>query len=137
MIQPFVDKFMSQEESIRGVLKHLSVSFQYRDLVELVIRSIGYEDEYTQVPDPERITEIDHGDYQGTLVFVIAEDGYQPSTYWYVRIHYGSCSGCDTLQAAQDYDWDENVHTDAAVDDYWTLCLHIVQRLKQMDKGSV
>ena len=33
---------------------------------------------------------------------MIPEEGYQPSDYWYVRVSYGSCCGCDTLQSITD-----------------------------------
>ena len=59
-------------------------------------------DEYGD-PDPNRIHEIDDGDYQGTLVYVIAAKDYQPDDYWYVKIGYGSCSACDTLEAIRNF----------------------------------
>lgn len=50
--------------------------------------------------DPERITIIDHGDYQGSIIFIVGETGYQPWQYWYLNWGYGSCSGCDSLESA-------------------------------------
>ena len=52
------------------------------------------------------ITMIDDGDYQGTLLFLIPFNTYQPSAYEYLMTHvyYGSCSGCDALQSAQMHD---------------------------------
>lgn len=46
---------------------------------------------------------IDDGEYQGTLIFLIPFDCYQPSCedYLMTYVYYGSCSGCDTLQAIQ------------------------------------
>lgn len=82
-------------------------------------------------PDPDRITAIDHGDYQGTHVYVIGETGYQPSTYWYVRVSYGSCSGCDALEAARYYGVGPS--PDDSLDQMMTLALHVVQRIKRMD----
>lgn len=58
---------------------------------------------------------------------MIPEEGYQPSDYWYVRVSYGSCCGCDTLQSITD------CSGDTALDDLMTLALHIVQGLKKMD----
>ena len=84
-------------------------------------------------PDPNRIHEIDDGDYQGTLLYVIAADCYQPNDYWYVRVYYGSCSGCDTLMATRDMtSWDDPVPNQAQVEAYMTMALHIVQNLKSM-----
>jgi hypothetical protein len=68
-----------------------------KDVIQLLHNNIK---EYGTVPkpDPNRIILIDHGDYQGTLLFVIGQTGYQPSTYLSVYIGYGSCSGCDAFQ---------------------------------------
>lgn len=77
--------------------------------------------------DPERVTEIDHGDYQGTLLYVIGRQDYQPDEYWYVKVSYGSCSVCDTLEAALHHANESN-----CVDDLMTLALHVVQGLKVM-----
>ena len=81
-------------------------------------------------PDPDRIHRIDDGGYQGTLVFVIAERDYQPSTYWYTTVSYGSCSGCDSLESAWGYG---NNHNYEAM---YTLALHMLQRAKKMDDGD-
>ncbi len=50
----------------------------------------------------QNITEIDNGDYQGTLLFLVPIGNWCPSEYDYLMtyIGYGSCSGCDSLQAA-------------------------------------
>jgi len=82
------------------------------------------------LPDPERITAIDHGDYQGTRVFVVGETGYQPSTYWIALIGYGSCSGCDTFEGIRSYDDGKPSEQQAA--DYFTLALHMVQAMRRV-----
>ena len=99
----------------------------YHDIVEAVIWILDDTDHFTN-PDPGRITVIDHGDYQGNFLFIIAADGYQPSDYWFVKVGYGSCSGCDALKDIRDYG-DDNP-TEQQVKDYMTLALHIVQGLK-------
>lgn len=81
-------------------------------------------------PNPECIHEIDDGEYQGTLLFVIPADGYQPYDYWYVKVNYGSCSGCDTLMAILEGDYGDTI--DEKVDSLFTLALHIVQGLKKI-----
>ena len=49
------------------------------------------------------MTEIDNGDYQGTMLYLIPFKTYQPAEYEYLMTYvwYGSCSGCDALQAAK------------------------------------
>lgn len=86
-------------------------------------------------PDPERVNLIDHGDYQGTLVFIIGAKGYQPSTYWAVRVAYGSCSTCDTFQRIQsEKDWKDASpgSTHVQLRQLMQLALHIVQGLKEI-----
>lgn len=107
----------------------------YTTIVKSVIQVLhDSSDKYTK-PDPERITEIDHGDYQGTLVYIIGATGYQPNDYWYVKIFYGSCSGCDTLQAISQYSSDPP--NDEQVSKYMTLALHVVQGLRKMNDDTV
>ena len=91
-------------------------------------------DNYTNF-DLDRMTVIDDGDYQGTQIFIIPKNTYQPSVEDYVmtNTYYGSCSGCDTLQAICDYE--NGLPTDDQVKDYMTLALHLVQKLKWLDKN--
>ena len=127
MIQEFADRYIAARPAFEEWARR-SAPKNYAQIVKKVIQLVKGEEEYG-VPDPERITEIDHGDYQGTLVYVIAAAGYQPSEYWYVKIWYGSCSGCDTLEGIRT--WDDTVG-DEELAQYWTLGLHIVQGLKKM-----
>ena len=133
MIKEFVDRFMAKEKEIRDLFssKHPE---SYADIVRVVVEAIKKEDDY-DTPDPERIHQIDDGDYQGTLVFVIAANGYQPSTYWAVLVSYGSCSGCDTLEGIRGYD--DSPPNEQQVKDYWTLALHVVQGLKKIGEDLV
>lgn len=130
MIQEFVDRFMEAKPQIETVFRK-GFPADYKEIVRLVIENITVETYASPYdPDPERIVEIDQGDYQGTLVYVIGEKGYQPSDYWYVKVYYGSCSGCDTLEGIRCYD--DGVPNDQQVEDLMMLALHIVQGLKQM-----
>jgi hypothetical protein len=130
VIQALIDRFM-REEAQAQLRAEFSAKHpeSYLDVVRAVVRAITDADEY-RAPDPERIHQIDDGDYQGTLVFVIAATGYQPSDYWYVKVNYGSCSGCDTLQAISSYS--DQPPTAEQVRDYLTLALHVAQGLKKM-----
>ena len=81
----------------------------------------------------ERMTVIDDGDYQGTKLFIIPKDTYQPSVDDYITTHtyYGSCSGYDTLQSICGYDY--GLPTEEQVKLYMTLALHLVQKLKWLE----
>lgn len=81
--------------------------------------------------DSSKITVIDDGDYQGWLLFLIPFDTYQPGPGEYLMTHigYGSCSGCDTLQAIQSdiqYSEGKQVYSDQVIADFMHLCSDIV-----------
>ena len=84
--------------------------------------------------DIEKITVIDDGDYQGTQIFLIPKDTYQPSLsdYVYTHTYYGSCSGCDTLQGISCYS--SEIPNEEQVQEYMTLALHLVQKMKWLGK---
>lgn len=132
MIQSFVNSFEKNKDKIRSFFE-AGHPDEYKDIVRNVIKfmEIDYmmDEGLINNPDPNRIHEIDDGDYQGTLCFVISEKGYKPNNYYTVLVGYGSCSGCDTLKAIR-MDDIGNKPTKEQIDDYMTLSLHIVQRLK-------
>lgn len=107
----------------------------YRDLVakvvDLIFNGEGSGEYFDGKYDSESITEINNGDYQGTLLYMIPLDTYQPSEYDYLMTYvgYGSCSGCDTLQSIQMWSFDDEFEEDKEqfVKDMMGLCLHIVQ----------
>lgn len=108
----------------------------YEEIVKAVVSILGETNDWHN-PDLERITCIDHGNYQGTLVFIIAADGYQPDDYWFVKVSYGSCSGCDILARIMDPGEYDEPPTAVQVKDYMTLALHIVQGLKVLEGDAV
>ena len=133
MIQKFIDRFLKRNYILREMLsaKHPA---SYKELVTNVIKVIAErEDDPTREDlDVDKLVEIDHGNYQGTLLYLIPDSDSQPDTYYYVKVVYGSCSGCDTLQGIR-YDERSDTPTNNQVDQYMTLALHIVQRLKLLD----
>lgn len=98
---------------------------RYEDVVKTLVAVLSDGDLNM---DPERITKIDHGHYQGTLLFVIAAKGYQPRTFWVTTCSYGSCSHCDTMEGIQ---YDDGSPADKAKD-YLTLALHLAQAMKEI-----
>ena len=51
--------------------------------------------------DFNRFLVLDHGEYQGTMIFIMVPDVYQPSLdkdYYFTSVMYGSCSHCDTME---------------------------------------
>ena len=80
----------------------------------------------------DRMTVVDDGDHQGTQIFIIPKDTYQPKIEDYVMTdtYYGSCSGCDTIYGISVYESD--LPTDEQVKEYMTLALHLVQKIKRL-----
>ena len=124
MIQAFVDKFMEAKPALgERLVRELNTGydFDYEKLVRAVVESIG------EPLDPERIQEINWGDYQGTVFYVIGATGYQPHEFWTVKIDYGSCSHCDTLEGIRS---DHREGSDEQKRQLLELALHVVQGLK-------
>lgn len=131
MIEEFTKAWFANKDSVRAKFaeKHPASYIEVVRAVVGMLANAGCD------PDPERVQEFDNGDYQGTLVFVIGAKGYQPDRYWYVKVGYGSCSGCDTLQAISHYS--DDPPTEEQLNDYMTLALHIVQELREMEGVTV
>lgn len=99
--------------------------FKYIDLVRLAFTVIYNSSDSSAGPDVNTaaITEIDNGDYQGTLLYLIPFKAYQPDETMYLMTYvgYGSCCGCDTLLNIQDcLDGEEQIT------DYMALCKDII-----------
>jgi hypothetical protein len=133
MIAAFVKQFKKKKNELatKFAQKHPD---SYQDVVKAVIEILSDENTnpYGHNPDPSRIHCIDDGDYQGTLVFIIGATGYQPHNYWSVKVYYGSCSGCDTLQAISGYS--DEPPTPEQVKDYMGLALNVVQGLRGLQE---
>jgi hypothetical protein len=92
------------------------------------LHAAGESSQEENVPDPTRITTIDFGSYQGATLFVVADCGYTPGVVWVCRVHYGSCTHCDTMASIK-YSLDGRPDEQAA--EYLTLALHMVQGMKR------
>ena len=132
MIKEFVDRWDKRKGEIEDKYKENHPE-DYAEIVKNVVSILEVDDSYGE-PSSKTIESIDHGNYQGTLLFIIGEGGYQPDNYWYVKVDYGSCSGCDTLEAITNYDSDKP--TESQVKDYMSLSLHILQGIKSMQKET-
>jgi hypothetical protein len=131
MIDKFVNRWEKNKNKLRNHFAENHGYYSYSEIFKLICKLVLTENTDDEgYPDPERITVIDHGHYQGTLVLVVGNCGYQPDDYWVTKVYYGSCSGCDTLQRILDYS--EEPFTEQQVDDLMTLSLHMVQKLKEI-----
>ena len=107
--------------------------YDYPDLFKLAIEVVlnPYIGEKTLLDtlNADRITTIDDGDWQGTQIFIVPTSAYQPSAdeYYWTFVWYGSCSGCDALQAANGYK-----RKTERVQAWSLLCLNMLQRLSRL-----
>jgi len=141
MIKEFITLWDKRKDELERVFRETDIKefYNYEDIVrtifevcfneEAIDQYIHYDCEFESF-DITKMTKIDDGHYQGTIIFIIPRDTYQPETSDYVMtsVDYGSCSACDTLERILLEDLVE-----VRVNDLLTLSLHIVQRLKYLD----
>lgn len=124
MIKEYIEKF--QEIKLELLEQFCQKEPEdYADIFKQTIKMM-FKDENHYVPDSERITVIDHGEYQGNLVFIVGAKDYQPSDYWAAFVEYGSCSGCDTFYAYSD---DNPVESAPHM---ITMALHMIESMKKI-----
>lgn len=140
MLKVIKEQWDKNQEVLREALKNGTGfnSCSYMDLVKLAFDKVYNTGmiTYGSILDIDNIVQIDHGNYQGTLLFVIPVKCYQPSEYEYLMtyIGYGSCSVCDALQSIQDY-CDDGL-TDEQVSEFMSLCRDILANtVKPFNKG--
>ena len=122
-----INKWDANRERLRKYYEeHISVyrTCDYVDVVKTVVKVI-VNDKYTSY-NYENITVVDDGDWQGTQLFIIPEDTYQPGPEEYLVTYeyYGTCSGCDTLMAIQEED------ESYLIDGLMSMSLHLIQQMK-------
>jgi len=131
-----ITEIISQWDKNKGKLeeyfkntKQSEFSDSYLSILKKIFELVLTDEEWQL----DKITEVDDGDYQGTLLFIIPKDTYQPSVgdYLFTSVSYGSCSGCDTLQGIGSYD--DEIPNENQVAEYMTLALHLVQQMKKFE----
>ena len=138
MIKEFVEKWDKYKENLENYFRNTrQEEYQdYKDIVKALFENVINKDETDSWNkfNLKEMTLIDDGDYQGTQIFIIPLDVYQPNTSNYVVIntYYGSCSGCDTLMAIQDYE--VGLPNEEQIKDYMELALHLLQKCKWLEE---
>ena len=135
MIQEIIKKWDDNKINLEDYFRKTKQS-EYETYLKLLLKVVelilneGSEDGY----NAEDITVIDNGDYQGTFIFIIPKDTYQPTISDYIVTHtyYGSCSGCDTLQSIHSYS--NELPDEDQIKEYMTLCLHLIQKMKPLSE---
>lgn len=138
-------KWMENESRLRKVIAESKDhnNWAYEDLVKLVINEIlnpGMQPKYIYSQSfnedkgcwDDEIDIIDNGDYQGTLIFVIHGNAYQPDASEYLMTYadYGSCCCCDTLQGIQsESNYESDSPSEEQINDYMALCKDLVTNM--------
>lgn len=135
MIKEIIKQWEDRKHLLEQYFKDSTPSHSYSSILnklfEIVITYTGKS--YPEKFDISKMTVIDDGDYQGTAIYIIPEDTYQPnvSNYIFTNNYYGSCSGCDTIQGINS-DGDYETASEEQVRDYMTVALHLVQNMKYL-----
>ena len=128
MLKIMVEQWDKNKDLLKEELsKTRFEDIDYKKLVEMtfgIVYNTGLYSHLQVVTD--KTTEIDDGDYQGTLLYLLPFDTYQPAEYEYLMtcVGYGSCSGCDTLLAISHYD--DGVPTEEQLGELMVLCKDIL-----------
>lgn len=129
MLKICKDKWNKNRGKLYDAILNHDLPIHYIDLVKLSVDCILNDgnDEYFKW-DTQNITVIDNGDYQGTLLFMIPEDTYQPSECGYLLTYagYGSCSGCDSILSITSY---EDEMTDLIAKGLLMLCKDLITNI--------
>lgn len=136
MIKEFVEKWNKYKSDLEDYFRNTKqIEYStYEDIVELLFEKVINRDVDYGEFNVEKMIVIDDGDYQGTQIFILHRDTYQPSVeeYVYTNTYYGSCSGCDTLQAINSYS--EELPSERQIKDYMSLALNLLQKCNYMEE---
>lgn len=131
MLKIILEKWDKNKDKLKNIFETKSGfnDCDYKEIVKLTFGTI-YNDGVecsSDMLDLENITEINNGDYQGTLLYLIPFNTYQPAEgdYLMTYVGYGSCSGCDTLLAIQEDG--EGCLSKVQVNDFMQLAKDILQ----------
>lgn len=144
MIKEFVKAWNKNKDLLLKEFENTPPN-SYSDIVEtlitIVINPYLKENEHkidypmSEGLDIEKLHIIDDGDYQGTTIYIIPFNTYQPSVdeYVYTNNYYGSCSGCDTfLNIEAIYDYDKKEDRIEAAKQFHKLALNLLQQFKKL-----
>lgn len=144
MIQEFVKAWDENNQELLKLFEDETPT-SYQDIVEKLIEIVlnpYIENDKNNICFPlnqgldiSKMTVIDDGEYQGTTIYIIPCDVFQPDLdeYYITNNYYGSCLGCDIFETIRsNYNlWDkESEDTIGAAKAFHTLALHLLQSFK-------
>jgi hypothetical protein len=133
MIKELIEKWDQNKDKLEEYFKNTRQSEydSYEKIVKLIFKKC--EIDFFNV---EQMTVIDHGNYSGNMLFIIPKATYDPGIDDYIVCcnSYGSCSGCDTLEAIHFYEY--GTPSSLQLKDYMTLSLHLIQKFKYIQDDN-
>lgn len=132
MIKYCYEKWYAHKDELeKAIVKNFQnmKECSYKYLVKLVVDTILNGDK--KIWDSENIADIDYGYDQGETVYAIntiIAPGASDILITYN--YYGSCSGCDALQAIQRDMYFEGKMSEQCLKDFMSLCRDLVTRMK-------
>lgn len=143
MIKEFVMAWDKNKDKLEAYIRthnQEEYAYEYVGLVKILFAFVinPFRAVNDTIPyDVDNMVTIDDGAYDGMQIFILHQNTYNPSIgqYVYTNVWYGSCPYCDTLQGIHDYSLDR-LPTEEQVNDYMTLCLHLLQSCSRMIDGQ-
>lgn len=139
MIKEFIDQWWKYKDNMERYFKSISEirEIDYEDIVKALVDSVlnaGKDVKYQKLSMDIHV--IDDGDYQGTQIFVVHNDIYQPDVddYFFTHNYYGSCSGSDILQSITEYQ--SKPATDEQVKELMKLAFDLLRNFKPLVYGA-
>ena len=140
MIKIIRDAWAKNHKDLEEVLRNIEDLnvIDYEWLVKTTFETVYNKyvaDVFHDELDCNRMTVIDDGSYQGTVLFLVPFNMLSPGPddYLMTHVYYGSCSGCDTLERIlimDIYDFEKEDYTEAPneeqVQDLLALCKDIM-----------
>lgn len=104
----------------------------YEEILRQIIIHVLNDGTGSMNLNPEEISVVDDGQYQGTQIFLFHINEYQPNVedYYWTNNFYGSCSGCDALLRISMYE--DGLPNDEQIEEYMYLSLQMIQKIKKL-----
>ena len=115
MLKYCVDQWEKNKENLRAAFENCNIYGDYEAFARLVIENI-FPEWYNYELDIHFYHE-----YQGDMVFFIHSNNISRNDLFLSYLYYGSCSVCDSLQAA--------AGSEERVNDYMGIALNFIQNM--------
>lgn len=133
MIKEFIFPWWENKDNMERYFRSIQKieSLEYKDIVKALVENVLNVDageKYYKISTDIHV--IDDGDWQGTQIFIVHNDTYQPDLkdYFFANNYYGSCSGCDTLMSITKYS--DEPATEEQIKELMTLAFDLLRSFK-------